>query len=321
MEPDVPKTMLVWRAIRFGGLDALQQQDIAVPEPRADEVLIEVQAAGLNPVDLKTLQGRYPLIKQDALPYTLGRDVAGVIVKRGADAQAWPQGARVCAFVGQGHGALAEYVVVAASALAGVPSSCAIDMAGALPLAALTAWQGLFDHGQLQRGQRVLIQGASGGVGRFAVQFARHCGAQVVLTASARERGALLALGANEVIDYQSQRFEDIAGEVDLVFDLIGGATQDRSWKVVKRGGALVSTLEEPSQSESSAHDARGLRYTARPDGAQLAQIVELVEQGSVKIEIADRFAFDDTPKGFERLKAAHLHGKLVVLRQSRAKL
>ncbi|WP_322101635.1 NADP-dependent oxidoreductase [Paraburkholderia sp. J41] len=317
MEPAVPKTMLAWRATRFGGLDALQQQDIAVPEPGADEVLIEVQAAGLNPVDLKTLQGHYPLVKQDALPYTLGRDVAGVIVRRGANAQAWPQGARVCAFVGQGQGALADYVAVSASALAGVPSSCPIDAAGALPLAALTAWQGLFDQGKLQSGERVLIQGASGGVGRFAVAFARHCGAHVLVTASAHERSALTALGANEVIDYQTQRFEDVAGEVDLVFDLIGGETQERSWKVVKNGGALVSTLNEPSQSQAAEHGARGVRYTARPDGGQLAHIVELVEKGVVKIEVADRFAFDDTPKGFERLKAGHAHGKLVVLRQS----
>lgn len=314
----LPKTMLAWRATRFGALDALRQLDIPVPEPRADEVLIEVQAAGLNPVDLKTLQGHFPLVKQDALPLTLGRDVAGVIVQRGADAQAWPQGARVCAFVGQGQGALADYVAVSASALAGVPSSCAIDVAGALPLAALTAWQGLFDYGKLQGGQRVLIQGASGGVGRFAVQFARHAGAQVIATASAHERSALLALGAKEVIEYESQDTDDLVDEVDLVFDLLGGAAQERAWRVVKHGGAFISTLEEPSQSEASSHGARAMRYTARPDGGQLAQIVELVELGVVKIEVVDRFAFDDTPRGFERLKQGHLHGKLVVLRPLR---
>ncbi|QGZ64883.1 NADP-dependent oxidoreductase [Paraburkholderia acidisoli] len=315
----LPHTMLAWRATRFGGLDALRQLDIPVPEPRADEVLIEMQAAGLNPVDLKTLQGHFPLVKQDTLPLTLGRDVAGVIVKRGADAQAWPQGARVCGFIGQGQGALAEYVVASASALAGVPSSCAIDAAGALPLAALTAWQGLFDYGKLQGGQRVLILGASGGVGRFAVQFARHAGAQVVATASAHEHSALLALGAKDVIDYTSQDIEDIGDEVDLVFDLLGGEAQTHAWPRVKQGGALVSTLDEPSQSEASARGARGTRYTARPDGGQLAQIVELVELGVVKIEVVERFAFDETAKGFERLKKGHLHGKLAVLRQARA--
>ncbi|SDB90042.1 NADP-dependent oxidoreductase [Paraburkholderia lycopersici] len=316
MDADVPNTMLAWRVTRFGGVEALRQESVPVPEPGRGEVLIEVQAAALNPVDLKTLQGRYPLISQDDLPFTLGRDVAGVVVRRGEGAQAWPLGARVCAFVGQGQGALADYVVAPATVLAGAPAKCAVDAAGAIPLAALTAWQGLFDHGKLQSGERVLIQGASGGVGRFAVQFARHCGARVVATASAGERASLMALGATEVIDYHAQRFEDATGEVDLVFDLVGGATQERSWQVVKNGGALVSTLSEPSQAEAARHGARATRYTARPDGAQLAHIVDLVEKGAVKVEVVERFDFDDAPRGFERLAASHLHGKLVVMRE-----
>ncbi|WP_322028693.1 NADP-dependent oxidoreductase [Paraburkholderia sp. J76] len=318
MNADIPETMLAWRVPRFGGIESLRQESVRVPEPAPGEVLIEVRAAALNPVDLKTLQGRYPLITQDNLPYTLGRDVAGVVVRRGEGAQAWPQGAHVCAFVGQGEGALADYVVVAASALAGEPAACAVDAAAAIPLAALTAWQGLFDHGKLQGGERVLIQGASGGVGRFAVQFARHCGARVVATASASERDALMTLGASEVIDYRAQRFEEQVGEVDLVFDLVGGETQERSWQVVKHGGALVSTLGEPSQEQASRHGARAMRYTARPDGAQLAHIVDLVEKGVVKVEVVERFGFDETPKAFERLAGAHLHGKLVVMRERR---
>ncbi|MEM5445983.1 NADP-dependent oxidoreductase [Paraburkholderia guartelaensis] len=316
MDADIPETMLAWRVPRFGGVESLRQESLSVPEPAHGEVLIEVQAAALNPVDLKTLQGRYPLVTEGDLPYTLGRDVTGVVVSRGEGAQAWPQGARVCAFVGQGSGALADYVVVDATALAGAPATCAVDAAAAIPLAALTAWQGLFEHGKLQGGERVLIQGASGGVGRFAVQFARHCGARVVATASASERDALLALGASEVIDYHAQRFEEEAGEVDLVFDLVGGEAQQRSWQVVKTGGAMVSTLGEPSQAQASRHGARATRYTARADGAQLAHIVELVEKGAVKAEVVERFDFDDTPRGFERLAGGHLRGKLVVMRQ-----
>ncbi|MEX3980211.1 NADP-dependent oxidoreductase [Paraburkholderia sp. EG287A] len=316
MDADIPETMLAWRVPRFGGVESLREESLSVPEPGHGEVLIEVQAAALNPVDLKTLQGRYPLVTEGDLPYTLGRDVAGVVVSRGEGAQAWPQGARICAFVGQGPGAFADYVVVDATALAAAPATCAVDAAAAIPLAALTAWQGLFEHGKLQGGERVLIQGASGGVGRFAVQFARHCGARVVATASASERDALLALGASEVIDYHAQRFEEATGEVDLVFDLVGGEAQHRSWQVVRNGGAMVSTLGEPSQAQASRHGARAARYTARADGAQLAHIVDLVEKGAVKAEVVERFDFDHTPRGFERLAGGHPHGKLVVMRQ-----
>lgn len=311
----LPETMRAWRVKAFGGLDALRRETVPLPSLRDDEVLVEVHGAALNPVDLKTLEGRYPTITQHDLPFTLGRDVAGVVVARPEGASGWEPGTRVCAFIGQGQGALADYVAVPMSALANAPRGAGVDVVAATPLAALTAWQGLFDHGKLERGERVLIQGASGGVGRFAVQFARRCGAYPIVTASAQTHEALRALGASETIDYRSQRFEDVTGDIDLVFDLMGGEVQTRSWTVLKPGGTLISTLTEPSQGQASAHGAHAARYTTRADGAQLEHILALLERSEITVEVVERYDFDAIGEAFARLESGHPHGKLVALR------
>jgi NADPH:quinone reductase-like Zn-dependent oxidoreductase len=310
----VPGVMRAWRVRRFGGPDDLHCEDAPVPAPRGSEVLVKVQAAGLNPVDLKTLQGRYPMIGQADLPYTLGRDVAGMVVKRTDTLKGWEPGQRVCAFVGQGQGTFADYVAVPASALANVPEGIGVDTMAAVPLAALTAWQGLFDHGRLEAGERVLIHGASGGVGRFAVQFARHCGAHVTVTASEATHDDLRELGADEIIDYHAQRFEETTGDIDLVFDLVGGSTQARSWDVLKPGGTLISTLADPSQAEALSRSVHAGRYTARPDGAQLEHIVGLLEHGVIRVDVVGRYAFEAIDDAFARIARAHLHGKLVAM-------
>jgi NADPH:quinone reductase-like Zn-dependent oxidoreductase len=156
----------------------------------------------------------------------------------------------------------------------------------------------------------------SGGVGRFAVQFARVCGAEVVVTASASTHDELHELGAAHTIDYQSQRFEDLVREVDLVFDLVGGSTQERSWAVLKRGGALISTLAEPSQTEASARGAHATRYTTQPDGAELEHILGLVKHGRVRVDVVGRYGFDAIPDAFAQLARSHQHGKLVAMRE-----
>jgi NADPH:quinone reductase-like Zn-dependent oxidoreductase len=309
-----PETMRAWRVSRFGGIDALRCEFAPVPLLYGDEVLVEVQAAALNPVDLKTLHGHYPAVAQNDLPFTLGRDVAGVIAKGSKRARGWEPGTRVCAFVGQGQGTLADFVAVPASALANAPRNASIDTVAAVPLAALTAWQGLFDHGKLERGERVLILGASGAVGRFAVQFARHCGAYAIVTASARTHDELLTLGAAEAIDYRHQHFEEMTGDIDLVLDLVGGEAQALAWRVVKRGGSVISALSEPSQAQADAHHACAARFTARPDGAQLEHIIALLEHGAIKVQVVGRFDFDAMTDAFERLEQGHPHGKLVAM-------
>ncbi|APR38808.1 NADP-dependent oxidoreductase [Paraburkholderia sp. SOS3] len=306
-------TMRAYRIHRFGGPDAVQLESIPVPEPAPNEVLVQVLAGGVNPVDVKTREGRYSAIREDALPFTLGRDLAGIVMRVGRDAVQWRADQHVYAFVGQGQGAFADFVVVDSAALAEPPHSLDIVTAGAVPLAALTAWQGLFDQGLLEKGERVLVHAAAGGVGHLAVQFAREKGAEVYATASDDGIDFVRSLGIDHVIDHKRQRFEDVARDMDLVFDLVGGETQLRSWQAVKRGGALVSTLTEPSQTEAAARGARGVRYTARPDGSQLASIAALIDEGRVKVRVAEQFAFDDLKQAFARIEAGHVRGKLVV--------
>jgi NADPH:quinone reductase-like Zn-dependent oxidoreductase len=305
--------MTAYRIHRFGGPEVVQRDHIPIPEPGDSEVLVRVHTASLNPVDIKTREGRYPRIRDDALPYTLGRDFAGEVVRAGASVKTWKSADEVYGFVGQGPGAFAEYVKVDATALARRPVSADIITAGAVPLAALTAWQGLFDHGRLERDARVLIHAGAGGVGHFAVQFAKARGAEVFVTASGQGIEFVRSLGADHVIDYHTQRFEAVVGEVDLVFDLVGGETQTRSWRVVAKGGALISTLNEPSATEAAARGARGERYTARPDGKQLAEIAALIDDGRVQVQIASSFAFDELPQAMALLEQGHVRGKIVV--------
>jgi NADPH:quinone reductase-like Zn-dependent oxidoreductase len=305
--------MQAYRIDRFGGPDVLQLDAVPVPQPGSGEVLVRMRAAGVNPVDLKTRAGQYPLIGEGSLPYTLGRDCSGVVEQTGENVK-WAQGDEVFAFVGQGPGAYAEYVKLDASALARRPASIEATVAGAVPLAALTAWQGLFDHGCLERGERVLIHAGAGGVGHFAVQFAKEKGAEVFVTASGDGVEFVRSLGADHAIDYRRQRFEDVVPEVDLVFDLVGGETETRSWNLVAKGGALISTIAEPSQTEAARRGARGERYTARPDGGQLSVIAELIDKGRVQVRIADTFAFSALPQALARLEEGHVHGKIVVL-------
>ncbi|GAA4331427.1 NADP-dependent oxidoreductase [Pigmentiphaga soli] len=304
-------TMRAVRIHHFGGLEALQPENVAIPSPAAGEVRVKVFAAGLNPVDYKTRAGKYPLVREDKLPYTLGRDFAGRVDTPAGDGL--EVGDAVYGFVGQGQGAFAEYVVVGRDALAPKPASLDFRTAAAVPLAALTAWQGLFDHGGVLAGQRVLIHAASGGVGHFAVQLARAEGAEVIATASGDGVEFVRSLGADRVIDYRHEAFEQIVRDVDMVFDLVGGDTQARSWQVLKEGGALVSTIQAPSQELAAERGIRATRYTARPDGGQLTEIGGLIDCGMVKVRVAAAFHFRDAVEAERRLEQGHLRGKLVL--------
>ena len=308
-----PATMKVIRIPEFGGPEVLRLESVAVPKPGIGELLVKVGAAGVNPVDYKIRNGKYPAVKQDKLPYVLGRDVAGTVVECGPAAARFAKGDAVFAMPGIGRGGYAEYAVVKVSEAAPKPESLDVIQAGAVPLAALTAWQGLFKHGNLKSGERVLIHGGSGGVGHFAIQFAKAKGAHVITTVSAANVDFVRRLGADEVIDYQAQRFEDVVAEVDLVFDLVGGETQERSWKVLKRGGVLVSTLTEPSQDDAAARGARGLRYTVTESGADLATIGELIDAGKVKPVITKTYQLKEAAAAERFLEQEHPAGKVVL--------
>ena len=186
--------------------------------------------------------------------------------------------------------------------------------AAAVPLAALTAWQGLFDHGHLEAGQTVLIYGGSGGVGHFAIQFAKIKGATILTTVSAQNLKLVGELGADRAIDYQSQRFEEFARDVDLVLDLVGGATQERSWSVLKPGGVLVSALGEPSRERAIQHKTRGVGYRAQANAGQLAEIGRLIDQGKVRPVIMATYPLAEARQAHERLERGHVRGKIVLV-------
>jgi NADPH:quinone reductase-like Zn-dependent oxidoreductase len=308
-----PATMKVVRITEFGGPEALHLESVPVPKPGEGELLIKVAAAGVNPVDYKIRGGKYPAVKQDKLPFVLGRDVAGTVIECGPSAAPFAKGESIYAMPGLGRGGYAEYALVKVTEAAPKPVSLDVIQAGAVPLAALTAWQGLFRHGNLKQGQRVLIHGGSGGVGHFAVQFAKAKGAYVAATTSARHLDFVRRLGADEVLDYHAQRFEDVIDPVDLVFDLVGGETQERSWAVLKQGGVLVSTLGEPSKDQAAARGARGLRYTVSESGADLAAIGALIDAGKVKPVITRTYQLKEAAAAQEFLEHEHPQAKVVL--------
>lgn len=304
------------RAVRiheFGGPDVLQLDEVPKPEPRPGEILIQVRAAGVNPVDYKIREGEYPPVQADKLPVTLGRDAAGVVAALGEGVGDFTVSDAVFLMVPQDRGGYAEWLAAPADICVAKPASLDFVQAASVPLAALTAWQGLFSHGELQAGQKVLIHGASGGVGPFAVQFAKVKGAQVFATASGANRAFVESLGADQVIDYETERFEDIVHDVDLVYDLIGGATEDRSWSVLKHGGTLISTVHEPDAQKAAAAGVRARRYTAQPDGGQLRQIAALIDAGRVRVTVDRVFPLDQAAEAERHLQDDHVTGKVVL--------
>jgi NADPH:quinone reductase-like Zn-dependent oxidoreductase len=305
------ETMKAVRIHSFGGPQALNVEELPRPQPAEDELLVQVKAASINPIDYKIRSGQYA--KPEQLPMTLGRDVSGKVALCGTQVRDWKPGDDVFALLPPGRGAYAEYVTIKASQSVAKPRRLDHEHAAAVPLAALTAWQGLFDHGRLKAGQRVLIHGAAGGVGHFAVQLAKNAGAEVFATASSSDAQFLRELGADRVIDYRSERFEEAVSDVDLVFDLIGGETQERSWAVLKEGGALVSTLDEPSKEKARERSARGTSYLTQPNAAELAQIARLIDEGRVRPCVEETYRLEDAAIAQNHVEHEHARGKTVL--------
>jgi NADPH:quinone reductase-like Zn-dependent oxidoreductase len=300
------------RIHEFGGTDKLKLEEIPIPNPGTAEVLIRVKAASVNPVDYKMRSGEF---KQPGatMPITLGRDISGVVERVGRDVRRFKAGDEVFALLDRDHGGYAEYVIAKADSVAPKPISIDHVHAAAVPLAAITAWQGLFDHGKLKSGERVLIHGAAGGVGHFAVQFAKNRGAYVITTAKAEDGDMLLDLGADEVIDYENERFEDRVRDVDLIFDLVAGETQTRSWKSLKNGGRMVSTLQAPSKMEGNLHRARGEVFQTQPDRAELEEIGQQIDSGNVRIVVEQTLPLEEVRHAHNFIEHEHVRGKLVL--------
>jgi NADPH:quinone reductase-like Zn-dependent oxidoreductase len=302
------------RIHRFGGPEVLQEDEVEVRPPGDGEMLVRVLAAGVNPVDYKIRQGHYPIVGEDKLPFVLGRDLVGDVVALGASVTLFSERDRIYAMPAMDRGAYTELALVREDEAAFAPAILTTPQAGGTPLAALTAWQGLFQHGGLARGQKVLIHGGAGGVGHFAVQFAKAKGAQVFATASAEDLDFVRELGADMAIDYKAQRFEEEAKGMDLVYDLIGGETQERSFAALRRGGVLVSTLTEPSQEKAAEHGVKALRYTAQESGHDLEEIGELIGRELVRVHVSRTFPLAQAAQAQRALEQGHVRGKIVLI-------
>jgi NADPH:quinone reductase-like Zn-dependent oxidoreductase len=298
------------RIYRFGGPEVLQVDEVPDLKATDGKLLIRVSAASVNPVDYKIRNGGYPKVTEKDLPVTLGRDVAGVIDGAGGGFAA---GDEVYAHLDWADGGYADYALCAPEGVAARPSTLSRVEAAAVPLAATTAWQGLFDHGGLKAGERVLIHGASGGVGAFAVQFARIVGAEVIATASASQIERVRSLGAGQVIDHKAQKFEDVVHDVDLVFDLIGKDTQNRSFRTLKPGGRLISTVQDPDPAKAEVAGVTAKRYMATPNAGQLANFAKLIDTGQVQVTVAKVFDLDEAVDAHRCLEEDDPHGKVVL--------
>lgn len=297
----------------FGGPAVLKMEDLPRPDLGEEELLVKVMAAGVNPVDYKIREGKYPAVKADQLPYVPGREIAGVVEACGGLVDEWKVGDAIFAMLGIDRGGYAEYAIVKDSEAAPKPRSLDFVAAASVPLAGLTAWQGLFRYGELKAEHRVLIHGGSGGVGHFAIQFAKVRGAYVITTVSAQHIDFVRSLGADEVIDYKAQRFEDVVKDVDLVYDLIAGETQERSWDVLRRGGIMVSTLAEPSQEKARAKGVRAMRYTVKENGGELEEIGRLIDEGRVEPKIARTYGLAEAASAQDYVEQGHTEGKVVL--------
>ncbi|MFB9567385.1 NADP-dependent oxidoreductase [Saccharopolyspora hordei] len=308
-------TMRAIRQDEFGGPEVLREVELPRPEPGPSEVLVEVHAAGLNPTDWKHRAHELFLGKP---PYVLGWDVSGVVVEVGTGVTLHKPGDEVFGMLPYPHGvgSHAEYVTGPARAFVRKPSSVDHVQAGAIPLAALTAWQALVDTADLQAGQRVLIHAAAGGVGHLAVQIAKARGAHVIGTASAGKHEFLRGLGADELIDYREVDFAEAVHDVDVVLDPIAGDYRSRSLRTLRPGGVLVSILpygEEELAAEAAERGVRAELMLVEADQAGMRAIADLVESGRLRAEIAATYPLAEAAKAHAQGETGRTTGKIVL--------
>jgi NADPH:quinone reductase-like Zn-dependent oxidoreductase len=305
------------KAIRihgYGGPEALVYEDAPRPEPAAGEVVVKVHATSLNPVDRFTRAGYLQGMVQFELPFTPGLDLAGVVEAIGEGVTTVAAGDAVYGYSNMmRQGAYAEYALVSAGEIAPKPASVDFETAASVPLARVTAWQGLFTVAGLQPGQTVLIHGASGGVGSLAVQFARAKGARVLATAGSDKLALLRDLGVAEAIDYTTTRFEDVARNVDVVFDTVGGELTERSLAVLKPGGIYVTPAGQPEPEAAVQRGVRASGMMAQANPTDLTEIASLIDAGTVKPVVSTVLPLAEARQAHELLEAGHTRGKIVL--------
>ncbi|HEY6123819.1 MAG TPA: NADP-dependent oxidoreductase [Steroidobacteraceae bacterium] len=295
------------QAVEVGQGGALSVQTRPVPRPGTGEVLIKVRAAGVNPVDWKSAQRRLGMVP--------GADVSGTIDMLGEGVTGWKVGDQVLGVARQ-SGGYAEYAVIPVTTLARKPKSMTFEQAAGVPIAAETAYRALHETGKIARGQTVLIHGAAGGVGSAAVQIAKAAGARVIGTASPNNHEFLRSIGADQVIDYKTQRFEDVVKNVDLVLNTVDADTNARSVSVVREGGILVSVVGAPNPAACAAAKircGRPDRETGAPPADMMAKVVELADAGKFKVHVDGTYTLADAAKAWVKSREGHTRGKLII--------
>jgi NADPH:quinone reductase-like Zn-dependent oxidoreductase len=307
-------TMRAVRVHRFGGPEVLQVDEVPRPRPGSGELLVRVHAAAVNPVDTGGRAGRAQDIVHARLPWIPGYDLSGVVEEVGEGVTGFAPGDEVYAMLHLSRaGAYAEYAVVREDEAAPKPARASHAEAASLPLVALTVWQALFDEADLQAGETVLIHAGAGGVGSIAIQVAKWRGARVIATASAANHDFLRSLGADVVIDYTTQRFEEIARDVDVVLDPIGGDTQVRSLGTLRDGGRLVGLMGLTGAARQAGRGIRASAILVEPDAAQLRRIAELVDAGSVRPIVSHLKPLDAAADAHRQSETRRTRGKIVL--------
>jgi alcohol dehydrogenase len=299
--------MLAAQLIKIGGPDAVQVNQIDIPVVGENEVLIEVYAASVNPYNLKQREGKVPTPK---IPITLGSDFSGVISSVGEGITEWQAGDEV---YGQARGSWAEFAVATTSAFAKKPESLNFEMAAAVPLVATSAYEALVEAMQLKKGQKILIHGGAGGIGSMAIQLAKYLGAEVATTVSPDNAEFVRELGADHIIDYRSQDFSELLHNYDAVYDTVGGDTHERSYRVLRQGGRLVSMEQQPNAELDEKYKVEASLQGSRSTPERLNAVCELFDKGAIKVKIDREYPLAQAAEALEQLKTGSHRGKIIL--------
>jgi NADPH:quinone reductase-like Zn-dependent oxidoreductase len=298
----------------YGGPEVFKYEDAPRPEPQADEVLVRVIAAGVNPVDAFVRQGMLAKRGLDKRPMIIGYDIAGVVEKTGAKVTKFKARDSVYAYLSiMRGGGYAEFAIAKEGEMALKPKTVDFEKAAAVPLAATTAWQALIDTAKIDKGQTVLIHGGSGGVGSFAVQIAKARGAKVIATASTANQDLLKQLGVDQPIDYTTTKFQDVVKDVDLVLNCVRADTHPPSYGVEKKGGMKVSITGDPDPAECAKHGIRCSGLMAHPDANVLEEVTKLIEANKITPIVSQTFPLTDVAEAHRQIDTRHTRGKIVL--------
>ncbi len=302
---------------KYGGNEVVEiNEEIPVPAVSRGHLLIEVHAAGVNPVDWKIREGYMSQTVPLKFPVTLGGDFSGIVTEVGKGVPGYKKGDEIYGQAGimrDGSGSFAEFVSADASTAAHKPKNISHVEAAALPLTGVSAWQALVDHIGLSRGKKILIHGGAGGIGSIAIQLARYLGAYIATTAGAKDMQYVKEIGADESIDYKNQSFEDMLHDYDAVFDTVGGETYSRSFGVLKRGGMIVSMLERPDPDLMEKYGVKAIGQFTQVNSERLSRLAELVEKRVVKVNVEKTFSLEKAGEALDFQQNGHPRGKVVL--------